>query len=132
MPANHREKTGYCNPPQHSRFKKGQSGNPKGRPKGRPNLATVLENTLREKVVIRENGRRKTITKFEAALKQLVNQATSGNLRAVQQLVTLACSAEGPSPESGAATDSLAEVDRKVLAGVLGRWGANFKGAGAG
>jgi hypothetical protein len=130
MPANHREKTGYCNPPQHSRFKKGQSGNPKGRPKGRPNLATALENTLRETVVIRENGRRKTITKFEAALKQLVNQATSGNLRAVQQLVTLACSAEAPSPEAGVATASLAEADRKVLAGVLGRWGANFKGAG--
>jgi len=130
MPANHREKTGYCNPPQHSRFKKGQSGNPKGRPKGRPNLATVLENTLREKVVIRENGRRKTITKFEAALKQLVNQATSGNLRAVHQLVTLACSAEEPSREAGAATGSLAEVDRKVLVGVLSRWGANFKGGG--
>ena len=78
MPANHREKTGYCNPPQHSRFKKGQSGNPKGRPKGRPNLATVLENTLREKVVVQENGRRKTITKFEAGA-----QATRqpGNLR---------------------------------------------------
>ena len=24
---------GYCNPPQHSRFQKGKSGNPSGRPK---------------------------------------------------------------------------------------------------
>jgi len=45
-------KLGYCNPPEHGRFKKGQSGNPKGRPKGTLNLATVLERTLREKVVL--------------------------------------------------------------------------------
>jgi hypothetical protein len=32
----------------------------------------VLEKTLQEKVVINENGRRKTITKLEAAVKQLV------------------------------------------------------------
>jgi hypothetical protein len=32
MPANHRKKSSYRNPPQHSRFKPGQSGNPKGRP----------------------------------------------------------------------------------------------------
>ena len=39
-------KTGYCNPPEHTRFKTGQSGNPRGRPKGTLNLATVLERTL--------------------------------------------------------------------------------------
>src|SRR5260370_32125368 len=130
MPANHREKTGYCNPPQHSQFKKGQSGNPKGRPQGRPNLATVLGKTLREKVVIQENGRRKIITKLEAALKQLANQATSGNLRAVQQLVAFARSAEERSPEAGAATAGLAEIDRKVLPGGLGRRGARFSWGG--
>src|SRR6266478_251195 len=58
-------KVGYCNPPQHARFKTGQSGNPRGRPKGTLNMATVLERTLRENVVITEGGRRKTITKLE-------------------------------------------------------------------
>ena len=73
-------------PPQHSRFRKGLSGNPKGRPKVRRNLATVLERTLQEKVVIKENGVRRTVTKLEAAVKQLVNKAASGDLVAIRQL----------------------------------------------
>jgi hypothetical protein len=33
---------GYCKPPLHTRFKKGQSGNPRGHAKGAKNLASVL------------------------------------------------------------------------------------------
>ena len=35
-----RQKVGYRNPPQHTRFKPGQSGNPRGRPRGQRNLTT--------------------------------------------------------------------------------------------
>ena len=87
-------KVGYCKPPEKSRFKTGQSGNPHGRPKGALNMATILEQTLREPVIIVENGKRKTVTKLEAAIKQLVNQAASGKLKAVQLLATLVRSAE--------------------------------------
>ena len=45
-------KVGYRHPPEKSRFKAGQSGNPHGRPKGALNLATILEKTLSELVVI--------------------------------------------------------------------------------
>src|SRR5712671_8034006 len=85
---------GYSTPPEATRFKKGCSGNPKGRPKGSLNVATVFTKTLREKVVINEHGQRKTVTKLEAALKQLVNKAASGDLRALAQLVVLAQDAE--------------------------------------
>ena len=77
---------GYRNPPVGTRFKKGVSGNPKGRPKGSLNLAAMFTKTLRERVVINEHGRRRTVTKLEAALKQLVNKAASGDLRALAQL----------------------------------------------
>ena len=83
-------KVGYCNPPKHCRFKRGQSGNSRGRPPGSLNMATVLERALREKVVINENGRQKTVTKLEAAVKQLVNKAASGDLAALRQLSALA------------------------------------------
>ena len=80
---------GYGKPPKNSRFKQGRSGNPRGRPKGALNMATVLARTLREKIVIDENGKRKTVSKLEAAIKQLANKAASGELRAVQLLCSV-------------------------------------------
>lgn len=66
---------GKGKPPQHTRFQKGQSGNPKGRRKGLKNVATLLEQVLDERVMVTENGKRKSITKLEAMLKQLANKA---------------------------------------------------------
>jgi replication-associated recombination protein RarA len=123
------EKIGYRNPPQRTQFKKGHSGNPKGRPKGKRNLATVLGKTLGEKVIINENGRRKTITKLEAAVKQLVNKAASGDLRALHQLAALVRSAEERSPEA-TPTSIMAEVDQKVLRGIFSRFEQNGNGGG--
>ena len=41
---------GYGKPPRHSRFVKGQSGNPRGRPAGAKNFTTLLEEALNEPV----------------------------------------------------------------------------------
>ncbi len=119
---------GYCNPPEHTRFKTGQSGNPRGRPKGIPNMATVLGRTLHEKVIINENGRRKTITKLEAAIKQLTNKAASGELKALQLLAALVRSAEERGIQAAAPNAALDEVDGKVVLGILKRLEATSKG----
>jgi hypothetical protein len=130
MSTTSKEKIGYRNPPEHTQFKKGHSGNPKGRPKGKRNLATVLEKTLHEKVVINENGRRKTITKLEAAMKQLANKAASGDLRALHQLAALVRSAEERPPEPSTPTTVMAEVDQKVLQGIFNRFEKSGNGGG--
>ena len=121
-------KVGYCNPPEHSRFKTGQSGNPRGRPKGTLNMATVLERTLREKVVINENGKRRTITKLEAAIKQLTNKAASGELKALQLLAALVRSAEERGTQAAVTNAVLEEVDEKVVLEILSRLEATSKG----
>jgi len=36
-------KTGFKNPPEHTRFKMGKSGNPQGRPRKPKDLNTVLQ-----------------------------------------------------------------------------------------
>jgi hypothetical protein len=119
---------GYANPPEHTRFKKGQSGNPRGRPKGTLNMATVLERALRERVIINENGKRKTITKMEAALKQLTNKAASGELKALQLLAALVRSAEERGKQEGVPDSTLDEADEKVVRGILKRLDATRKG----
>ena len=82
-------KVGYRQPPLATRFRKGTSGNPRGRPKGVRDLGSVLASALAERVVVTENGRRKRITKLEAAVKQLVNRAASGEARSINSLVAL-------------------------------------------
>jgi hypothetical protein len=114
---------GFGKPPTGTRFKKGQSGNSKGRPKGALNLATVLAKTLREKVIINENGQRKVITKLEAAVKQLVNKAASGDLRALRHLADLVVSAEERTAQAPVADTAISEDDQKVVQGILKRLG---------
>ncbi len=120
---------GYRKPPTRTRFKKGQSGNPNGRPKGTLNIATVLSRTLREEVVINENGNRKTVTKLEAAVKQLVNKAASGDLKAFQQLNGLVQAAEEKALEAATPSAALDEIDNKVMQGILKRYENSLKGA---
>ena len=113
---------GYANPPKATRFKKGVSGNPKGRPKGSLNVATAFIKALRERVVINEHGQRKSVTKFEAALKQLVNKAASGDLRALAQLIGLAKDAEAQQNLPGAQDPILSDLDQEVMDGILERF----------
>jgi hypothetical protein len=116
------EAVGYCNPPRTTRFKKGVSGNPKGRPKGSLNVAAAFTRTLLEKVVINEHGQRKTVTKLEAALKQMVNRAVSGDLRAFHQLVDLARDAEAKHNATSAQNPEFGKFDREVIDDVLKRF----------
>jgi hypothetical protein len=69
---------GRGKPPVHTRFKKGQSGNPRGpRPK---NLPALLVEALNETVTVTIDGERREITKREAVAKQLVNKSTGADL----------------------------------------------------
>ena len=54
---------GYGRPPEETRFKPGQSGNPKGRPKGSKNLRTLFAEELRRSVTLKENGKTRRVPK---------------------------------------------------------------------
>jgi hypothetical protein len=113
---------GYGKPPASTRFKKGVSGNPKGRPKGSLNVATVFMKTLREKVVINENGQRRPVTKLEAAVKQLVNKAASGDQRSMRLLVELARDAEAKQSLPGSQEPAISTADQEIIEDILKRF----------
>jgi Family of unknown function (DUF5681) len=83
-------KSGSRNPPTHSRFKKGVSGNRKGRPKREAlvlgDIISKVQNTL---TAYREGGRTKRASRLELALKKLVNSALEGDARSAEALFKL-------------------------------------------
>jgi hypothetical protein len=83
------KKVGYGKPPAATRFKPGQSGNPKGRPKGTLNLKTDLRNELSETIHIREGERSLKVSKQRAMLKSLVAKALKGDARAASVVLML-------------------------------------------
>ena len=111
---------GRGKPPVHTRFKKGQSGNPRGpRPK---NLSALLLDALNEKVVVTIDGERREITKREAIVTQLVNKSTAADLRATKMLTDMLKDAEkkaGAAPPP--ASPPFTPADKEVIKGVVER-----------
>ena len=74
---------------KNGRFPKGTSGNLHGRPKGSKNQTALIEEVFNTRISVTENGKRKMVSKREAALIQLANKAASGDLRAAKMLEDL-------------------------------------------
>jgi uncharacterized protein DUF5681 len=72
---------GYMSPPEHTRFKKSKSGNPKGRPKKQDDIYTLLQRVLKRKV--RVNGADRKVPIHEALIRKLRELALSGHPRAM-------------------------------------------------
>jgi hypothetical protein len=83
-------KVGYGNPPVHSRFKKGQSGNPSGRAKGSQNLKTIFNKVLDEEISLREGSEIKKVSKAEALVRGMVVGALKGDQRNLAMLFRFA------------------------------------------
>jgi hypothetical protein len=65
------------------------------------------------KVIAKDGqGKRRSISKFEAALTQLLNQAASGDLRAIRMMITLAEGIEAKSEQTNLPEITLTEADR--------------------
>lgn len=83
---------GYGKPPEHTRFQPGHSGNPKGRSKrisgDEPVEALFLKNAATPITVI-VNGKKRTITSFEAVLVRQFAKAMSGDTRAAREIFKL-------------------------------------------
>src|SRR5262245_46917634 len=81
---------GYGRPPSATRFKKGQSGNPKGRPKGRKSVGKIFQDALHRPIEVREGERIRVMPKIEAVIELTLNKALKGDHRSFAKLMDVA------------------------------------------
>jgi uncharacterized protein DUF5681 len=85
---------GYGRPPMHTRFKPGQSGNPKGAKKKprslAPDLKALFGHALSKKVMLKQGENERVVTMAEAGMEQLVAQYAKGDRHARRDVFALA------------------------------------------
>lgn len=107
--------SGYKNPPKHSRFQKGCSGNPAGRPKGSKNTLKLLDAVLEQKIKIQQEGKTISITKKQAMLMQLVNAAVKGEIKAIAALFPYLLQIDLKEEEKQQALKALSSNDQSIV-----------------
>lgn len=106
--------TGYCKPPKHTQWKKGQSGNPSGKRKADESLRAKALRIAREEIVVNSGGTQTTMPRDEAMLRSLSNNAVKGDVRAARFYSEL--TGGGDAAEEGAIPDfRITEDDLKVM-----------------
>jgi hypothetical protein len=79
--------------------------------------------TLNERVVVTEHGKRKSITKQQAIFKQLVNKAASGDHRAAQLVINEMRAIEAVLSSTDTGREIIDEADQQVFDNFLKRLG---------
>ena len=80
---------GYKRPPVHSRFQKGQSGNPRGRPKKVPDFMEDAAEILGGTVTGQAKGRSITLPTVQAVFRRLCRDALKGDNGALRRVIEL-------------------------------------------
>ena len=81
-------KAGPRRPPLDTRWKKGQSGNPSGRRKGSRNTRTIWRDAMAQLVKVKVNGRLRTMTRREALILKLLDNA-AGDRKTLETVLKL-------------------------------------------
>lgn len=105
--------------PEHTRFKPGQSGNPKGRPKGSRNFETLFEEAMSSRLTVNRNGKRQKITTRQAVILKLAEQGLGGEKQALFKLVDLLRAHDEKAVEQ--AVEELSTEDADILERYLSR-----------
>jgi hypothetical protein len=115
------EVVGYKRPPQHTRFKKGQSGNPSGKRKAKPmHQENAREAVLSQSLTMTLQGKRVTVTARHALYQKLLAKALNDDLRAMALLLKLDAQSESLKPVEQEAAE-VSEHEEALIARFLKR-----------
>jgi hypothetical protein len=111
-------KVGYGRPPKARRFQPGRSGNPGGRPRGPRTVGAILQDVVRQKITVAENGKTRRVSAIEGMLRRLVNDALRGDASTIKLLPSL-LDRYGDSQEATIKLADMLAEDRDILAQYL-------------
>jgi hypothetical protein len=109
---NGKYKVGYGRPPDHTRFKPGESGNAKGRPAGSPNAKTTIARIINEKVPVREGEKTRQMTKLEALIQSHAMKGMKGDVRSAGLVIDLVARTGLLADQEQATLEALPSEDR--------------------
>lgn len=108
---------GYGKPPPNSRFRPGQSGNPRGRPRKKTEDITLADILNEKQAITDRRGRTRCLCTRELIYRKLVQMALGGDKRAMQMVLSSA-NADGPEGEQ-VVMDYLAALSNDYLDGLV-------------
>jgi Family of unknown function (DUF5681) len=107
--------SGYKKPPKDSRFKKGQSGNPRGRPKRRRiSVSYLFRKVAGEQIAIEVEGDTMMMTRCEALLRLIHTMALNTDTGAARLLDQIRKQFPGPPAAGDKITFIISEADARV------------------
>src|ERR1700719_4334452 len=109
------DKVGYKRPPVHSRFQKGQSGNPRGRQKGVRNFAADVKGSLEIPVTLNDRGKVKRVSTQKALILRLREKALKDSLRALETYLGLAKVHNNDGAGECTGSEQMAPEDQAIL-----------------
>jgi hypothetical protein len=121
-------RVGYGKPPKHTRFKPGQSGNPKGRPKGAQGFSAELDRELKAIITVTENGQMIKLSKQRALVKSLLAKALKGDTKSVALILAHSNDLRG---DGALQASELEEIDKLILQHYRAQQGARDSDAGS-
>jgi len=105
------EGSGWGKPPKHSRFKPGNSGNPKGRPAKPRGVAEAVARHLDKPMKVLVGGRARRISKREVLVHQLFERAMEGDLPAAKLVLSYDMASRRNSQEPNPSGDAVLSDD---------------------
>ena len=81
--------SGYCRPPEHTRFQAGEGGNKKGRRAGRPSFAQVVREEVARVLKIAQGDKVIHVEKDRALVRKAFSMAMNGNVQAMKLAIGL-------------------------------------------
>ena len=105
---------GYKMPPAHSRFQKGQSGNPRGRPKKVPDFMEDAAEILGGTVTGQVKGKSITLPMMQAMFRTACRQALKGDNRALQWVIELMLNLEPVARDKARQAEGKDKANREI------------------